>query len=155
MDVADDRKIFRVENLELQETIGVKKREGMRYSRNEIRAHDDEFEKQFALAREKSRHDSKQLSVYQKKVLELGEKLSTYENLKFAFGLQKRIRGEDIFRSFQMVVEFSEQLEEHGQPIFAIGPTKDDEKCTCFLGFGSDPPDSEERKRKQSRRGWE
>ena len=65
----------------------------MRYSRNEIRAHDEEFEKQVQLAREKSENDSKQLSVYQKKVLELSEKISTYENLKFAFGLQNRIGG--------------------------------------------------------------
>lgn len=134
-EVADNRKVFRIENLELQETIGVKKREGMRYSRNEIRKYDDEFEKQVELAREKARNDSKRLSVYQKKVLELSEKLSTYENLKFAFGLQNRIGGEtqdEVLRSFQRVAMFSEQLEERGQPVFAIGPTKEDEKWHMY-----------------------
>ena len=75
--LADDRDMFRVENLELQETIGVKKREGMRYSRNDIRERDEELEKQVKLAREQAEKDRKQLSVFQKKVLELSDKVST------------------------------------------------------------------------------
>ena len=129
--VADEREVFRVENLELQETIGVKKREGMRYSRNEIRSHEDEFRKQVELAREQAKKDRRQLSVYQKKVLELSDKVSTFDNLSFAFGLQHRIRGEtpdDVLRSFQKVTRFSEALEEEGHPVFAVWPSKDDEK---------------------------
>ena len=129
--VSEEREIFRVENLELQETIGVKKREGMRYSRAEIRAHQEEFEKQVKLARAQSREDRRQLSVYQKKVLELSDKLATYDNLAFAFGLQHRIRGEtqqEVLRSFQMVSEFAEVLEDQGQPVFAVWPTDVEEK---------------------------
>ena len=134
-EISDDRQIFRVENLELQETVGVKKREGMRYSRNEIRARDEEFDKQVRLARAQAKSDSKQLSVYQKKVLELSEKLSTYENLRFAFNLQHRIRGEtqaEVLESFKMVSQFSEALEEQGQPIFAVGPMTKDDKWHMF-----------------------
>jgi ABC-type transport system involved in cytochrome c biogenesis permease subunit len=129
--LSDEREIFRVENLELQETIGVKKREGMRYSRSDIRSHQEEFEKQVKLARQQSQKDRKQLSVYQKKVLELSDKVSIFDNLLFAFGLQHRIRGEsqeEVLRSFQMVSQFAEALEEQGQPVFTVWPTKDDEK---------------------------
>ena len=129
--LSDEREIFRVENLELQETIGVKKREGMRYSRSDIRSHQEEFEKQVKLARQQSQKDRKQLSVYQKKVLELSDKVSIFDNLLFAFGLQHRIRGEsqeEVLRSFQMVSQFAEALEEQGQPVFTVWPTNDDEK---------------------------
>ncbi len=129
--VSEEREIFRVENLELQETIGVKKREGMRYSRAEIRSQQEEFEKQVKLARVQSQKDRKQLSVYQKKVLELSDKVSTFDNLAFAFGLQHRIRGEtqqEVLRSFQMVSQFAEVMEEQGQPVFAVWPRNDEEK---------------------------
>ena len=128
--IADSREIFRIENLELQETIGVRKREGMRYSRNDINSNEKEFEKQIGLARDDSRNH-RELSVYRKKVLELSDKVSTYDNLKFAFGLQHRIRHEtqdEFLRSFQMVTEFSEALEEQGQPVFAVWPQTADEK---------------------------
>ena len=129
--VSDEREIFRVENLELQETIGVKKREGMRYSRNDIRSHQIEFDKQVELAREVARKDRKQMSVYQRKVLELSDKVATFDNLVFAFGLQHRIRGEkqeEVLRSFQMVSQFAEALEEKGQPVFAVWPNAEDDK---------------------------
>lgn len=134
-DIADEREIFRVENLEVMETIGVKKREGMRYSRNEIRPRDAEFDKQVKLARAQARNDSKQLSVYQKKILELSDKLSTYENLKFAFGLHTRITGdtnEEVLRRLQMVQQFATALEEQGHPVFAVGPTSKDDNWHIF-----------------------
>ena len=129
--VSDEREIFRVENLELQETIGVKKREGMRYSREDIRKHQNEFDKQVRDAREEARKDRKQLSVYKKKVLELSDKVAVFDNLVFAFGLQHRIRGEkqeEVMRSFQMVSQFAEALEEQGQPVFAVWPNDADQK---------------------------
>ncbi len=129
--ISDEREIFRVENLELQETVGVKKREGMRYSRDEIVAQPDELKKQIMLAGKQAEKDRKQLSVYQRKVLELSEKFSTFENLKLAFGLQNRITGESsdqVYESLQRVGRAAQQLEKHGQPLFAVGPTsgKDD-----------------------------
>lgn len=132
---ADDLPIFRVENLEVMETIGVKKREGMRYSRNDIRAREEEFDKQVNLARSKARVDRKQLSPFERKVLELSEKVSTYDNLKFAFGLQYRIKGdtrEEVLESFQRVDEFSKALEAQGQPVFAVGPTKKEEQWHMY-----------------------
>ena len=129
--ISDEREIFRVENLELQETIGVKKREGMRYSRDDIRRHQEEFEKQVQDARREAQKDRKNLSVYKKKVLELSDKVSVFDNLVYAFGLQHRIRGEqqdEVLRSFQMVSQFAEALEAQGQPVFAVWPHDNDEK---------------------------
>ena len=84
---ADEYEVFRIENLELHETMGVKKREGMRYSRGELRKNEAEFHKQVELARVVAKKDRRLLSVYQRKVLELSDKLSTFDNLQFAFGL--------------------------------------------------------------------
>lgn len=134
---ADDYRVFRVENLEVQETIGVRKREGMRYSRNEIRAKEEEFGKQVKLARDQAEKDRHGLSIYQRKILELHEKLSTYENLKLAFGLHHRIHGdtqEEVIRSFQMAVEFEKMLSEQGQPVFAIAPLDKDHKWQTLAG---------------------
>ena len=131
---SDDRHVFRIENLEVQETVGVKKREGMRYSRNEIVNRGDEFRKQFEDARKQVESGAKP-SVFQKKVLELSDKFATYGNLKVAFGLQNTIGGdtrEAVMKSFERAIQVSEGLEERGAPIFAISPTADDEKWHTF-----------------------
>lgn len=128
--ISDERHIFRIENLEVQETVGVKKREGMRYARNEIQSRAEEFKKQFERASKQSHDDPKQLSVAQKKLLELGEKFSTFQNLKAAFGLQNTIGGNtetEVFESFRRVMDQTQGLEERGQPVFAVGPTSDGE----------------------------
>ncbi len=134
---ADDYHVFRIENLEVQDIIGVKKREGMRYSRNEIGQKESEFRKQVLQAREAGKKDKRQLSVFQRKILELDEKLTTFDTLKFAFGLQHRIRGEtaeEVIQSFQNAIRFEKMLSEEGQPIFAVPPAEKDGKWKTFAG---------------------
>jgi ABC-type transport system involved in cytochrome c biogenesis permease subunit len=134
---ADDYHVFRIENLEVQDIIGVKKREGMRYSRNEIGAKEQEFRKQVIQAREAGKKDRRQLSVFQRKILELDEKLTTFDAMKFAFGLQHRIRGEtaeEVIQSFQSAIRFEKMLSEEGQPIFAVPPAEKDGKWKTFAG---------------------
>ncbi|MDB5342285.1 MAG: cytochrome c assembly protein [Schlesneria sp.] len=134
---ADDYHVFRIENLEVQDIIGVKKREGMRYSRNEIGEKESEFRKQVIQAREANKKDKRQLSIFQRKILELDEKLTTFDTLKFAFGLQHRIRGktaEDVIQSFQNAIRFEKMLSEEGQPIFAVPPAEKDGKWKTFAG---------------------
>jgi ABC-type transport system involved in cytochrome c biogenesis permease subunit len=134
---ADDYHVFRIENLEVQDIIGVKKREGMRYSRNEIGEKESEFRKQVLQAREANKKDKRQLSIFQRKILELDEKLTTFDTLKFAFGLQHRIRGEraeDVIQSFQNAIRFEKMLSEEGQPIFAVPPAEKDGKWRTFAG---------------------
>ncbi len=134
---ADEYHVFRIENLEVQDVIGVKKREGMRYSRDEIGKKEDEFRKQVKQAGEVAKKDRRQLSIFQRKILELDEKVTTFDTLKFAFGLQHRIRGENpeqIIRAFQNAIRFEQAIAEEGKPIFAIPPAKGDEKWRTLAG---------------------
>lgn len=134
---AEEYEVFRIENLELHETVGVKKREGMRYTRGELRKKEAEFHKQVELARTVARKDRRGLSVYQRKVLELSDKLSTFDNLQFAFGLQHRIRGEtaeEVIQSFQMAVRFEKAIATEGQPVFAVGPIEKDQEWRTLAG---------------------
>jgi ABC-type transport system involved in cytochrome c biogenesis permease subunit len=136
-EASTEYEVFRVENLEVQEVIGVRKREGMRYSRKEVAEKEQEFRKQVVLAREIAKKDKRQLSVFQRKILELDEKLSTFDNLRFAFGLHHRIRGEtpeEVIDSFRRVVQFEKMLAEQGQPIFAIGPVEKDQQWRTYSG---------------------
>jgi len=134
---ADHYDVIRIENLEVQETVGVKKREGMRYSRHEIQQEEQKLREQVILARKAAEKDRKSLSVYQRKILELDEKLSTYDNLKFAFGLQHRIGGdtqEEVIRSFQAAMRFERMLAEQGNAVRAIGPASKDDEWQTFAG---------------------
>ena len=198
-DTAENYGVFRIENLELHETMGVKKRDGMRYSRKELRprfklteeslallrdkgfpptvlakleplkdqrlssddfrdqltkllsetefqqlggtllrvSESDEFQKQVANAREVAKKDRRLLSVYQRKVLQLSDKLSTFDNIQFAFGLHHRVRGEtpeEVIESFQMVTKFEKMVAEQGQPIMAVGSTEKDQPWRTLAG---------------------
>lgn len=129
--IADKRHVFRIENLELQDTLGIKKREGMRYSRDEIQPHFKEFLEQYERAQAQQKLDPKRLSAAQKKALELGSKFMTFGNLKSAFGAHGHIGGEtqeQMLQSFQRTMMQTEGLEEEGRPVFAVPPTATDEK---------------------------
>lgn len=135
-EAAHEYEVFRVENLEVQETIGVKKREGMRYSRSEISKHEDEFRKQVEQAKEAAKKDRRALSVFQRKILELDEKLTTFDSLQFAFGVHHRIRGnaQQKLRMLQMARELDQRLRADGQPVFAIGPADKEQEWNTVSG---------------------
>ncbi len=198
-DAADEYEVFRVENLELHETMGVIKREGMRYSRNELQprfkltsesltalkgagvpkstlqklnelkdqrlkrdafrdrlrkllddeelqaigpmivefAEQDVFHKQVELARTQAKKDRRSLSVYQRKVLELSDKLSTFDNIQFAFGLHRRIENrslEEFRKTYPMAVKFAKAIAAEGQPVFAVGPVEKDQEWRTLSG---------------------
>lgn len=135
--IADDYHVFKVENLEVQEVIGVRKREGMRYSRREIAKKGEELRKQVVLAGEVSKKDKRQLSVFQRKILELNEKIVTYDTLKFAFNLHRRIGGEtpeEVVQSFQNAMRLEQVMTEEYKPIFAIPPMEKGENWRTFTG---------------------
>ncbi len=79
---AEEHQVFRIENLEVQETLGLKRRARYRYSVAELRKQMEEFEKQVRLARSLP---VEQLSVYQKKVIELDRRIRTLTKLLAAF----------------------------------------------------------------------
>src|SRR6185295_13471715 len=78
-----DYRVFRIENLDLLETLGLKPRpQFWRYSVNEFRDKIDELERQLDLARELPKEKQ---SEYQQAVVLLGQKLNLYVILVKAF----------------------------------------------------------------------
>ncbi len=78
-----DHRVFRIENLELLETLDLEPREGnWRYSLSEIRGKFDELQKQVNLA---AAQPEGQRSRYQQAVLDLANKLSRYATLVKSF----------------------------------------------------------------------
>ncbi|MCA9146319.1 MAG: cytochrome c biogenesis protein CcsA [Planctomycetales bacterium] len=74
--------VFKIDNLELLDTLKLTRRKGGLYSMDEIEPRMDEFRKQVRLANEVPTED---MSVYQRKVLELDRKLQLFFKLREAF----------------------------------------------------------------------
>ena len=74
-----DFRIFRFENPDLLHTLALTRREGFRYSYNELLPQLDTFKQQVALAR---KADKKDLTLYQKKILELNNKIELFLALR-------------------------------------------------------------------------
>ncbi|MDA1052455.1 MAG: cytochrome c biogenesis protein CcsA [Planctomycetota bacterium] len=74
--------VFKIDNLELLGTLKLTRRQGGLYSMDEIEPRMDEFRKQVRLANEVA---ADQMSVYQRKVLELDSKLQLFFKLREAF----------------------------------------------------------------------
>ncbi len=81
--LADDHRVFRIENLELLDALGLKPREGsFRYSLNDFRDKFDELQKQIDLA---DAQPEDRRSLYQKAVIRLAMKLNLYTMLIQSF----------------------------------------------------------------------
>ena len=76
-----DEKVFRIENFDVLHTLGLSRRKGFRYAYNEMAPRIDAFKKQVQQARSADKVD---LSVYQKKVLELNNKIELFLALREA-----------------------------------------------------------------------
>lgn len=82
---ADDYRIFRVENLDLLNTLGLEQRAGSwRYSLNELRSKEGVLDQQIELAAAEAKAE-RPLSLYQRKVLQLSNKYNYYTLLFAAF----------------------------------------------------------------------
>ena len=79
---AERHRVFRVDNLDVLGTLGLRRRKGSRYSLSEMESHMGEFRRQVELA---NSVEVEQLSVYQKKTLELDKRLQVYYKLHAAF----------------------------------------------------------------------
>ncbi len=86
-DIAEQQRIFRIENLDVLSMLGLKRREYFRYSWAEINQHNDDME----AAREKLKgRESSGYSVFEKKLAELSSRIDTYQVLLFTF-MHRRI----------------------------------------------------------------
>jgi ABC-type transport system involved in cytochrome c biogenesis permease subunit len=86
---ADHHRVFRIENLELLDTLGLTPREGsFRYSLSEFRDQLDEVQRQIELA---NAQPASQRSLYQKEVLRLAMKLNLYSLVIHSFRVPELI----------------------------------------------------------------
>ena len=85
-----DDKVFRIDNFDVLHTLGLSRRKGFRYAYNEMAPRIDTFKKQVQQARSV---DKAQLSVYQKKVLELNNKIELFLALRESHRIPERISG--------------------------------------------------------------
>ena len=81
-DVADKYAVFRIENMEVLDTLGLTRRKGLRYSVDDMRPKSEEFNKQAEQARSTP---PKELSLYQRKVMDLDRRVRTYTLLQASF----------------------------------------------------------------------
>lgn len=79
---AERHRVFRIDNMEVLDTLGLKRRQGNLYSVAEIRQGVDAFEKQVTQARRKDLGD---LTTYERKLLELDQQIRTYTRVAGAF----------------------------------------------------------------------
>ncbi|MBI3469327.1 MAG: cytochrome c biogenesis protein CcsA, partial [Planctomycetes bacterium] len=86
--VAEKHRVFRIENPEVLETLGLERREGLRYSVSELLPKVDEYNRQVDQAHKVEKKDPKDLTLYQRKILELDRRARTYTLLKASFRAQ-------------------------------------------------------------------
>ncbi len=85
-DAAEKHKVFRIENLDVLETLGLTRRKGFRYSVEELRPKADEFNADVEQARTKAKEfGPESLSVYERKAIELDGQIRRYTLLLAAF----------------------------------------------------------------------
>jgi ABC-type transport system involved in cytochrome c biogenesis permease subunit len=128
---AADHRVFRIENLDLLDTLDLKHRPLFwRYSLNEIRKKEGELERQFKLAEATPEEDR---SLFQNKVLELQGKLNTYMVLVMAFSSPPlSVERDQIAESWQRSQELIAQLQRAGAP-HAVPPTEADAHWTLLM----------------------
>ncbi len=78
-------RVFRIYNPEVRDLFGLERRPGFRYSLEELTPKMDEFERQARIADQLKRENVEQLSLYQRKLLDLDQRLRTMVLLYRAF----------------------------------------------------------------------
>ena len=115
--------VFRVEDLELLSTLGLERRKGFRYSLEEIRTKPDELREQVELARKK---DAKQLTRFERKVLELSQQVQVVEMLRIALA-RPRFDTTNPHESLLTFAMQAEQLDGQKMPL-AIPDVENEDK---------------------------
>jgi ABC-type transport system involved in cytochrome c biogenesis permease subunit len=86
-EVARHHRVFRIENLDLLDTLGLTRRDGFRYSIDDFSDGLPKYFEQLADAEAIARENAENLTFYQKKLLDFKTKLQTYRKLQAAFAL--------------------------------------------------------------------
>jgi ABC-type transport system involved in cytochrome c biogenesis permease subunit len=115
--------VFRIENLDVLQTLGLERRPGFRYSIDEFRDKIGEFEKQAEEAAEVERDDPRKLTTYQKKLLELDRRIRTMTGLMASFD-QPQIRPDHVQEDLTEAIRRHEALARM-QPPLVVPPDEE------------------------------
>ena len=122
-EVARHHRIFRIENLELIETLGLERRDGFKYSIDDFSEGLPRYFEHLADAEAVAKENDENLTFYQRKVLEFRTKLQTYRKLQAAFALPEL----PPFPTVEQVQTNPEQAKAQlGQFMMAAGSAKQD-----------------------------
>ncbi len=81
-DIAEKHRVFRIESMEVLDTLGLERRQGLRYSIAELRPKAEEFNKQVEQAQ---KIGPKDLSLYQRKIMELDRRIRAFTLVDASF----------------------------------------------------------------------
>lgn len=123
-------KVFRIDHPELLETLGLERRKLHYYALTEFQDKLDALEKQADAARETREKTPSLLSDYQRKVLELEQKLGEVITLKQAFA-STLVRPES-WREDAMIAMQREEFLQRGTPPLAVPPVEANGKWTSY-----------------------
>ncbi len=112
--VAAEYPVFRIENLELLDKLGLKPREGFRYAYSEFEERLPQLQSEIADAQQL---EAEQLSTYQRKLLELERKRQLFLKLHASFSVQKPSTADEVRRFMALLTQL-----ERSQPPLSVPP---------------------------------
>jgi ABC-type transport system involved in cytochrome c biogenesis permease subunit len=121
---AQNYQVFRIENLDLLQTLDLKPRPGFRYSVAELMERRDETMKQWNLARQVPEEER---TLEQNKVLELANRIFVYRNLQDSF-IQGSIRTDSMENLEADLAVIREDMQRLGKSVPRPIPPTDPEK---------------------------
>ncbi|OYW25127.1 MAG: hypothetical protein B7Z55_00250 [Planctomycetales bacterium 12-60-4] len=133
-DKAFEHPVFRIENLEVQELVGLERRERFRYAPSEFLPQLDKLTEQAAKAHEAREQDPASVSVFQKKVLELEKKIGILDLLMQSFN-PPNIRPESA--KDDLIKAISQQralMRRSTPPPLAVPPADAESEWDTFAG---------------------
>ena len=146
---AREHRVFRIENLEIQATLGLPRRHRFRYAIEEFDAKLPDYLEQLREAEGVAAENPENLTFYQRKVLELRTKLQVFQRLNDAFvppdapplptAEMHESNPDEAFQMVRTLLQFSvsesARLEEAGLPMaIPMPPGEDDEESATDTG---------------------
>ena len=108
-DGADEYRIFKIDDPEIVQALDLERRKSHLYSMQDLAAVADELEGYLKKARETNQRDPSQVSIFQKKIIELDEHLAMVRNLRYAFSSPIVYREEDPIRTLELIAGTAKQ----------------------------------------------
>ena len=113
-EVAAEYPVFRIENLELIDKLGLERREGLRYAYSEFEERIQQLQGEIADAQALQ---AEQLTTYQRKLLELERKRQLFFKLHASFNVQKPSTTDEVRRFMALLTQL-----DRSQPPLSVPP---------------------------------